>query len=526
MTNSIQDIGEADCILISGSNTTECHPIIGDVVRTAAQRRGAKLIVVEPREIPLAKEANIFLQPKPGTDVAWLNGMMHVIWKEGLWAKEFIEQRTENFEALIGVIENYTPERVQEITGIPADKLIRAARMYGSAERASFLYAMGLTQHTSGTDNVKSVANLAMLTGNIGRPGTGVNPLRGQNNVQGACDMGGLPEVYPGYQRVADSTIQAKFEQAWGAKLSPKPGLTLTEVGEKIAAGEIKAVYIMGENPLMTDADLNHLKKELQQLEFVIVQDIFLTDTAQLADVVFPSACFAEKDGTFTNTERRVQRVRKAVQPPGESREDWRIIAGLSNAFGYPMEYASTDKIFQELSSLTPSYGGISFERLEKGGVQWPCPTPDHPGTQVLHASQFARGRGLFHAIEYIPPHEQPDDEHPYILTTGRYYEHYHTGTMTRRSKGLDLLCPEGYADLNPEDAAHMAIVQGDRVKLKSRRGQVEIRARLRGDCPKGVVFAPFHFNESMINQLTNPALDPIGKTPEFKVCAVAVEKA
>ena len=526
MTNSIEDMEESDCILIAGSNTSQCHPIIADAVRRAVQRKGARLIVVEPRQIPLAREAHIFLQSRPGTDVAWLNGMMRVILKEGLWDKEFVRQRTEAFEAFVDVIEAYTPEKVEGITGIPAVKLVRAARMYGSAPRAAFLYAMGLTQHISGTDNVKSVANLAMLTGNIGRPGTGVNPLRGQNNVQGACDVGGLPEVFTGYQRVVDPEIRAKFERAWGVPLSPEPGLTLSQVGDRIASGQIKALYVMGENPLMTDADLNRLKKEIGQLELMIVQDIFLTETAQTADVVFPSACFAEKEGTFTNTERRVQRVRRAVPPPGESLEDWRIIAALSNGMGYPMDYASSEEVFREISSLTPSYGGISYQRLERGGLQWPCPTDEDPGTRILHVDSFARGRGLFHAVQYVPPDEQPDREYPFTLTTGRYYEHYHTGTMTRRSRGLDLLCSEGFAEMNPEDAAGIGVGEGDSVILRSRRGEVRIKVRPTESCPGGVVFVPFHFNEAKINLLTNPALDPIAKTPEFKVCAIAVRKS
>ena len=525
MTNSIHDIGESDCILISGSNTSECHPVISDVVRRAAQRKGANLIVVEPRKIPLAHEANIFLQPKPGTDVAWINGMMHVIWKEGLWDKEFVEQRTENFEELISVVEGYTPERVEEITGIPSAKLIEAARMYGSAKSASFLYAMGITQHTTGTDNVKSVANLAMLTGNIGRPGTGVNPLRGQNNVQGACDLGGLPNVFPAYQRVGDGEVQAKFEKAWGVALSDKPGLTVTQAGEKIAAGEMKAFYVMGENPLMSDADLNHLKKELEQLDFLVVQDIFLNETAQMADVVFPSVCYAEKDGTFTNTERRVQRIREAVSAPGESRKDWKIIADLSKAMGYPMEYGNAEDIFNEIITVTPSYAGITYERLENEGLQWPCPDADHPGTPILHTKKFVRGRGLFHAIEFIPPAEETDEQYPFILSTGRYYEHYHTGTMTRRSHALHLLCPEGFAETSKLDARKLGIEDGDLVCLKSRRGEINIKVRLTENCPEGVIFVPFHFAETMVNKLTNAALDPIAKIPEFKVCAVSVER-
>ena len=525
MTNSIEDIGEADCILITGSNTSECHPVIADVVRRAVQRRGAKLIVVEPREIALAKEAHLFLQPRPGTDVAWINGMMHVIRKEGLWDKTFVEENTESLESLLAVIEKYTPEHVEEITGIPASKLVKAARIYGSAPRATILYAMGLTQHISGTDNVKSVANLAMLTRNLGIRGGGVNPLRGQNNVQGACDMGALPNVYPGYQQVTDPAIRAKFANAWGVELPPNPGFVLSEVGEKIEAGQIKALYVMGENPLMSDADLNHVKNALEKLEFRVVQDIFLTETAQTADVVFPAASFAEKDGTYTNTERRVQRIRKAVSPPGESLEDCQIIAGLSRAIGYPMEYQSPEEVFDEMKGLTPSYTGMSYARLEREGLQWPCPTPEHPGTPVLHVDRFSRGKGLFHAIEFIPPDEEPDKEYPFLLTTGRYYHHYHTGTMTRRSQGLDMLCPEAFVEVNRQDARRLSLNHGERVRLRSRRGQIEIRVQETERCPPGLLFVPFHFRESMINLLTNPALDPVAKTPEFKVCAVAVER-
>jgi len=526
MTNSIADLEESDCFLITGSNTSECHPVIADMVRRACKRRGAKLIVVEPREIPLAREAHIFLQPRPGTDVAWLNGMMHVIWKERLWDEAFVKERTEGAEALFRTIDRYPPRRVEMITGIPQDQLIRAARMYGSAPRSAVLFAMGLTQHISGTDNVKSSANLAMLTGNVGRPGTGVNPLRGQNNVQGACDMGALPNVFSGYQRVSDINNRAKFEKAWGRPLSGKPGLTLTAAGEAIQCEKIKALYIMGENPLLTDADLTHVKKALARLDLAIVQDIFLTETARLAHVVFPAACFAEKEGTFTNTDRRVQRVRRAVPAPGQCLMDWEIIARLSTAFGYPMRYGSARDIFSELAALTPSYQGITYDRLEAGGLHWPCPDAKHPGTPILHQGQFVRGKGLFHAVEYRPPAEVPDTDYPFTLTTGRYYEHYHTGTMTRRSKGLDLLCPQGYAEINPEDAGEMEVEEGDRVVLTSRRGRVEMHARPNPACPRGIIFAPFHFHEARINLLTNPARDPVADTPEFKVCAVRLEKA
>ncbi len=525
MTNSIKDIEEADCILITGSNTSECHPVIADLVRRAVQRKGAKLIVVDPRRIDLAGLANIFLQARPGTDVAWINGMMNVIWKEGLWDRRFVEERTENLESLIPVIEKYTPSLVQEITGISAPVLERAARMYGSASRASILYAMGLTQHTTGTDNVRSIANLAMLTGNLGKRGSGVNPLRGQNNVQGACDMGGLPGLYPGYQPVSNPEAQSKFQKAWGVKLSPNPGLCMTEAVDKMAQGEIKALYVMGENPLMSDPDLNHLKKAFERLDFLMVQDIFLNETAQMAHVVFPAALFAEKEGTVTNTERRVQRVRKAVRPPGGCLEDWRIISGLSHAMGFSMNYLSAEEIFREISRLTPSYAGMSYARLERKGLQWPCPSADHPGTPILHVNKFARGKGLFHPVEYFPPAERPDEQYPFVLTTGRYYYHYHTGTMTRRSKALNMLCPEGFVEIHPGDAARLSLEDGDKVRLKSRRGAIEIRLKKAERCPQGILFVPFHFREAMVNLLTNSALDPVAKTPELKVCAVALEK-
>ena len=396
MTNSIADIEESDCIMICGSNTSECHPVIADRVRRAAQRNGAKLIVAEPREIDLSKESNLYLQQKPGTDTALLNGMMHVIYKEDLWDKEFVKERTENFEALVETIEKYDPETVEGITGVPAEKIIKAARMYGSADNASFLYAMGITQHVAGTDNVKTVANLAMLTGNLGNRGGGVNPLRGQNNVQGACDMGGLPNVYPAYQPVTDEKNKEKFEKAWGAKLSSKMGIKMTELGENIKDGKIKGLYIMGENPLMSDPDLNNLKEELSHLDLVIVQDIFLTETGEVADVVLPSACYAEKDGTFTNTERRVQRIRKAVPAPGSAKNDIEIINGISKAVGYEMENEKAEDVFNELRKLTPSYGGISYERIERNGLHWPCPDEEASGDPSPSYQGFPKRKGAF----------------------------------------------------------------------------------------------------------------------------------
>lgn len=526
MTNSIDELEYTDLILATGTNTTENHPVIATNVKRAIRQQGTKLIVIDPREIDLVKFADIWLCQKPGTDVAVFNGLMNVIIAEGLYAKEYVAQRTEGFDALKETVAKYTPEYVEKISGVPAEDLKTAARMYAEANRASIIYAMGITQHITGTDNVKSIANLAMLCGNMGIEGGGVNPLRGQNNVQGACDMGGLPNVFPAYQQVANEDARKKFETAWNAKLSGKPGLTIIEMMNAAGRGEIKAIYVMGENPLVSDPDLHHVEKELRNLDLLVVQDIFLTETAMLADVVLPSAGFAEKDGTFSNTERRVQRIRKAVNAPGEAKADWEITAGIANKMGYPMNYASAREIFEEIVKVTPSYAGISYERIEKEGIQWPCPTPDHPGTKFLHKDKFSRGLGLFHAIEYIPPAELPDEEYPLILTTGRVLYHYHTGTMTRRAVGPSERCSESLIEINPADADKIGVNEGQMVKVTSRRGTVSAKAQLTEKSPLGTIFMNFHFAEAAVNLLTNPALDPIGKIPEYKVCAVRLEAA
>ena len=526
MTNSIEELEYTDVILVIGTNTTENHPVIGMKVKRAVRQHGTKLIVIDPREIDLVKYADIWLRHKPGTDVAVLNGLMNIIIAEGLYAKEYVADRTEGFDSLKAAVEKYTPEYVEKISGVPAEDLKKAARMYARANRASILYAMGITQHISGTDNVKSTANLSMLCGNVGIEGGGVNPLRGQNNVQGACDMGGLPDVFPAYQQVANEDARKKFETVWNATLSGKPGLTIVEIMNAAGRGDIKAIYIMGENPLLSDPDLHHVQESLKKLDFLIVQDIFMTETAQLADVVLPSASFAEKDGTFTNTERRVQRIRKVVNPPGEARPDWKIIAGISTQMGYPMNYSSAKEIFKEMASVTPSYAGITYKRIEKEGIQWPCPTLEHNGTKFLHKDKFSRGRGLFHAIEYIPPAEVTDKEYPFILSTGRVLYHYHTGTMTRRSLGTSELCPESLVELNPADAAKFGISDGQMVKVTSRRGSVKAKTRVTEKSPQGTIFMNFHFAEAAVNLLTNPVLDPIGKIPEYKVCAVKLEAA
>lgn len=525
MTNSIDELEYTDLILATGTNTTENHPIIGAKVKRAA-KHGTKLIVIDPREIDLVKYADIWLRQKPGTDVAVLNGLMNVIISEGLYAKEYVAERTEGFDALKKVVEKYTPAKVEKISGIPAEDLKKAARMYAQAKSASIIYAMGITQHITGTDNVKSTANLSMLCGNIGIEGGGVNPLRGQNNVQGACDMGALPNVYPAYQQVANEDVRKKFETFWNAKLSPKPGLTLMEIMSAAGKGDIRAIYVMGENPLLSDPDLKNVKKELKNLDLLIVQDLFLTETAELADVVLPVASFAEKEGTFTNTERRVQRVRKAIEPPGDAKTDWEVICGISNKMGYAMNYASAKEIFEEVAKATPSYAGITYDRLQQQGIQWPCPTPEHPGTKFLHKDKFSRGLGLFTGIEFIPPNELPDKEYPFLLSTGRVLYHYHTGTMTTRSQGLSERYPESLVEVNPVDADKLGIADGQKIKVTSRRGTVEAKASITRKSAPGSIFMNFHFAEAAVNLLTNPALDPIGKTPEYKVCAVKLEAA
>jgi len=526
MTNSIDELEYTDLILATGTNTTENHPVIGMKIKRAVRQHGTKLIVIDPREIDLVKYADIWLRQKPGTDVAVFNGLMNVIIAEGLHASQYVAERTEGFDALKTAVAKYTPEYVEKISSVPAEDLKKAARLYAKANRASIIYAMGLTQHISGTDNVKSTANLSMLCGNVGIEGGGVNPLRGQNNVQGACDMGGLPNVFSAYQQVANEDARKKFEAAWKATLSGKPGLTIIEMMNAAGRGDIKAIYIMGENPLLSDPDLHHVKKELQKLDLLVVQDIFLTETAELADVVLPSASFAEKDGTFSNTERRVQRIRKVVNAPGEAKPDWEIIAGISTKMGYPMNYSSAKEIFEEIAKVTPSYAGISYERIEKEGIQWPCPTKEHQGTKFLHKEKFSRGLGLFHAIEYIPPNELTDKEYPLILSTGRVLYHYHTGTMTRRAVGPSERCPESLIEIHPADAVKFGINEGQMVKVTSRRGTVEAKAQITQKSPQGTIFMNFHFAEAAVNLLTNPALDPTGKIPEYKVCAVKLEAA
>ena len=526
MTNSIDEIEYTNAIFAIGTNTTENHPVIGAKVKRAVRQHGAKLIVADPRKIDLVKYATVWLRQRPGTDVALLNGMMNVIISENLYAKEYVETRTEGFEEMKKVVEKYTPEYAEKITGVPAEDIKTAARIYAQAGKASILYTMGITQHTTGVDNVKSCANLAMLCGNVGIEGGGVNPLRGQNNVQGACDMGALPVVFTGYQPVGNDEARAKFEKAWGVTLPAKPGITIVETLNAAHEGKVKALYICGENPMLSDPDLSHAKEALNHLDLLIVQDILLSETAQLAHVVLPAACFAEKDGTFSNTERRVQMVRKAVEAPGQAKADWEIISELSTKMGYPMNYATPEAIMKEINELTPSYAGITYDRLEKGGIQWPCPNATHPGTKFLHIDRFSRGLGLMSAIDYKPPEEVPDKDYPFVMTTGRVLYQYHTATMSRLSKGIMERCPESLVEIHPDDAKKLGIKDGQLAKVSSRRGVVEAKSTVTDRVPEGTIFMNFHFREAAVNLLTNPALDPICKIPEYKVCAVNVVAA
>jgi formate dehydrogenase alpha subunit len=526
MTNPLQDVLKSKVIMIIGTNTTSNHPIIANYIYEAVQKRGAKLIVVDPRKIKLVGISHLWLRHKLGTDVALINGFMHVIINENLQAQAYIDARVTGYEDLKACVAKYTPEYVSDITGVPAEDIIATARLFATEGPGAILYAMGITQHTSGTDNVKSLGALSMLCGYVGVDGGGVNPLRGQNNVQGACDMGGLPNVFTGYQPVNDIGAHEKFAKAWNADhLSEKVGMTVTEMVP--ASGKsIKALYIMGENPILSDADGHHVAKSLSALDFMVVQDIFLTETAKLADVVLPSTCFAEKEGTFTNTERKVLRVRKALDPPGEAWDDSRILSAISERMGYPMKYADASAVMDEINRLTPSYGGITYRRIENIGLVWPCPAPDHPGTPVLHVNGFARGKGTFFAIEYRAPAELSDAEYPTLLTTGRVHQHYHTGTMTRKGSALNSLYPEPLAEINAADAKIMDIADGSYVNIISRRGRLKVKTTVSEMTDRGVVFMPFHFFESAVNLLTNGVLDPVSKIPEFKVCAVRIEKA
>jgi formate dehydrogenase alpha subunit len=528
MTNSVAEIADNEALLIIGSNTTENHPIIGLRMKEAAAK-GAKLIVADPRKIPLVKFATLWLRHKPGTDSVLLNAIMHVILEEGLEDKEFIKKRTEEFTEFKKSLKTFTAAFGEQVTGVPAEDIRKAARIFASAKNAGIYYAMGITQHSMGTNNVHAVGNLAMLTGNVGKYAAGVNPLRGQNNVQGACDMGCLPNVYPGYQNVANPDVQKKFEKAWGKKLSDKPGLPATEMTGAMISGKLKGMYVFGENPALSDPNTTHSLKAFNSLEFLVVQDIFMTETAELADVVLPGSSFAEKEGTFTSSERRVQRVRKAIASPGQAKDDLAIIDQVYKRLegGSASPNANASDIFAEVAALWPGIAGMSFARLEKESLQWPCPSADHPGTEFLFKDTFPRegGKALFTKVPQVLSDELPDKEYPFVLTTGRELFHYHTGTMTRRSAGLNAAAPEAYIEINPVDADGLGIKNGEMMKVTSRRGTIDLKARVSGIVPPQVVFIPFHYKEAAANLLTNDAMDPVCKIMEAKVCAVRLEK-
>ena len=529
MTNSVAEIADNEALFVIGSNTTENHPIIALRMKEAVAK-GAKLIVADPRRIPLVKFATLWLRQRPGTDSVLLNAIMHAILAEGLEDKDFIAARTEGYEGFVESLKAFTPEYGEEITGVPAEDIRKAARIYASAKNAGIYYAMGITQHVMGTYNVHAVGNIALLTGNVGKRAAGVNPLRGQNNVQGACDMGGLPNVYPGYQKVDDPAIKEKFERAWGTTLSGKIGLGATEMTGAMLSGQLKGMYIFGENPAMSDPNTTHSVKAFANLEFLVVQDIFMTETAQLADVVLPGVSFAEKEGTFTSSERRVQRVRKAVNPPGVAKTDLYIIDqifkridGRGDLHTAPLPAA----VFAEAAALWSGIAGISYERLENESLRWPCPTADHPGTEYLFKDHFNRpgGKALFTQVPFVSSRELPDKEYPFVLTTGRELFHYHTGTMTRRSAGLNAVAPEPFVEVNPADAEAMGVADGEILTVSSRRGSISLKARVSSIVPRYVVFIPFHYREAAANLLTSDAMDPVCKIMEAKVCAVKLLK-
>lgn len=523
MTNSVNEILDEDLLFVIGSNTTEAHPVIGIKMKQAV-RRGTKLIVVDPRRTELAGMAHLWLPLRSGTDIALINGMMRIIVKEGWQDEAYIKERCEGYEALLECIESYTPERVEAITGISREQLYEAARLYATTRKAGIFYTLGITEHICGTNNVKNLANLGLLTGHIGFPNAGINPLRGQNNVQGACDMAALPSDFPGYQKVTDPEKLAFFEKLWGRKLSGKPGYKIPEMFDAAHEGTLKAMFVMGEDPVMSDPDANHVKKGFEAMEFVAVQEIFMSETAKFADVIFPAACYAEKEGTFTASERRVQRVRKAVEPPGEARVDWQIVASIARAMGAKgFDWRTSEDVFEEMRAAMPTYRGMTYERLGTTGLQWPCPTVDHPGTPYLHKDTFSIGKGKMVPIEHVEPAEPPCEEYPFLLITGRRLEHYNV--TTRFSPTLDAIVPCEMAELNPEDARRLGLAEGQLARVTSRRGQVVTRVTVTDRVKPGSLFMTFHFKESPVNELTIGAYDPVTLTAEYKVAAVRIEK-
>ncbi len=539
MSNSMDDVAQqAKSFFIIGSNTTEQHPVFGTMLRRAVKFRGTKLVVADPRKIDITDFATLHLRQRPGTDIALINGLMYIILEKGWEDKSFIEERTEGFDEFKATVMQYPPAKASEITGIPVEKLYEAAEILAKNSPMAVIWAMGITQHIVGVRNVMDLANLQMLLGNMGKPGGGVNPLRGQNNVQGACDMGGLPNVYTAYQSVTNDEVREKFAKAWGATSDNKVGLTVTEMMPGILEGKTHALYILGEDPVMSDPDTNHIRHCFEAIDFLLLQEIFPSETSVYADVLLPGVTFAEKTGTFTNTERRVQMVRQAIPLQGDARDDWWITAEIAKRIlnGTPnrvqneapfssWEYHNTSDILFEINALTPSYGGITHARLEAGErLQWPCPTLDHPGTPVLHTKQFTRGKGKFAPIDHIPPAERPDDDYPMLLSTGRVLYHWHGGQMTRRAQGLMQVYGEALIEMNPNDAERLGLNGRKIVRVTSRRGVIEAQAWVTDRVPPGMVYANFHFPNASANELTHASLDPVAKIPEYKITAVKVE--
>lgn len=532
MSNSIAEMAHLDTFIVTGSNTTETHPVISNFLKEAVRENGAKLIVIDPRQIGMTDFATLWLRQKPGTDVAVFQAMAHVVVKEQLYDSDFINARTEGFSDYVESLEPYTPEWAEEVTGVPAGSIREAARLYANANRAAIYWGMGISQSTHGTDNTLTLTNLALMCGHVGQPGTGLNPLRGQNNVQGCSDSGGLPNVFTAYQPVTDEAVRQKFEQAWGVPLNPTPGLTATEMVDGALTGAVRAMLIMGENPMMSEPNLNHTRHALEQLELLVCQDIFINETGVMADVILPATSFAEKDGTFTNSDRRVQRCRQAVEPVGNSRPDWAILADLGRRIAARLgqseqgfAYRHPEEIWEEMRRVTPEFYGITYERLEReGGVHWPCPSLDHPGTPFLFADSFPRGRGKFWSVAFGTRSEQTDEEYPFILSTGRVLYHWHGATMSGRS-ALERIYPEAVCEMHPDDAQALDLETGDWVAVSSRRGTIKLRVLVTGRSPQGTIFIPFHFAEAAANLLTLDRIDERAKIPDYKITAVKVEK-
>ena len=524
-TNSLSQMPDIDTLFLFGSNPTEGHPIVSLWLKKAL-RRGAKLIVGDPRKTWMAKRADVWLNLRPGSNIAMLNGLIHVILQNGWENRDFIAKRTEGFDELFAKVREYDPGRVEDLTGVPAEKIIEAARLYSHADKAMIVYGLGVTEHRTGTENAMAIANLALVCGQLGRPSTGIMALRGQNNVQGASDLGPLPATLPGYQPVSDEKVRSKFEQAWKVKISPKPGLKSVEMLDECKRGNFKGIFILGEDPAQTDPDLHHVRAALEATEFLVVQDIFHTETTRFADVILPGASFAEKDGTFTNGERRVQRVRKAIEPVAGMAE-WQVLSRLSTLMGYQMHYNHPSEIMDEIAGLVPIYGGISYDRLKEKGIQWPCPTKDHPGTTTLYTDLFSRPGGLakFVALDHKGPGEVPDEQYPFVLITGRIREHYNNGSMTRRCAGISEVVPEELLEISPEDADALQITDGGFVTVSSRRGEIRVKAKVTKRSQPGNVFLTFHHRDALTNILTSEYRDPITGTPEYKSCAVRIDR-